>query len=54
MTTTDLGQGWFANQHDDGSLTIRNGDRGQRITLTPDETARLREILAAAEKEQAQ
>jgi hypothetical protein len=45
--TTDLGQGWFANLHDDGALTIRNPDKGQRINLTKAEAARLREILAA-------
>ena len=45
MKTTDLGQGWFANALDDGGLTIRNPDKGQRIDLTAESVGRLRCIL---------
>lgn len=49
MITTDLGQGWFANQHD-GALTLRNGDQGQRVTLAAEQAARLRAALATPPK----
>lgn len=43
--TADLGQNWFANLYDDGSLTIRSPERGQRIELTKEEGERLRQLL---------
>jgi hypothetical protein len=55
--TTDLGSGWFATIEDDGSLTIRGPDKGQRITLEAQIAARLRVMLVAgrmdAEKREA-
>lgn len=49
MKTTDLGNDWFANEHDDGSMTLRNCEQGQRIDLPSDSVKRLRSILADAE-----
>lgn len=40
VRTADLGAGWFASANDDGSFTLRNGDKGQRIDLTSGEAAR--------------
>lgn len=50
VKTTDLGQGWYANQYsDDGieTLTIRNPDKGQRIDLPNESVKTLREIFKA-------
>ena len=44
IKTADLGQGWFANANVDGSFTVRNPDKGQRIDLTADEAARFCEL----------
>ena len=44
----DLGCGFWA-KFDDGELSIRNFDKGLRITLTVDETNRLRELLKTVE-----
>lgn len=33
VRTADLGQGWFASENEDGSYTLRNADKGQRIDL---------------------
>jgi hypothetical protein len=41
----DLGQGWWAKFGNDGTLSLRNPDRGQRITLNADEVERLRAIF---------
>lgn len=43
--TTDLGHDWFANQYDDGSMTIRNSEKGQRIDLPPASVETLRGIF---------
>lgn len=52
MTTTilteDLGLGWFASENEDGSITLRNPDKGQRIDLTPDSVERLAALFSAA------
>lgn len=40
IKTEELGAGWFANANGDGSFTIRNPDKGQRIDLTGDEAKR--------------
>lgn len=40
IKTADLGQGWFATANADGSFTIRNPDKGQRIDLAPGEATR--------------
>lgn len=45
MKTTDLGNDWFANQHDDGSMTIRNCEKGLRIDLPTESVERLRNII---------
>lgn len=44
--TTDLGLGWYANAYTDGSMTVRNPDKGQRIDLEPESVERLRSIFA--------
>ncbi|UTU08145.1 hypothetical protein CcrC1_gp459 [Caulobacter phage C1] len=49
MKTADLGQGWWANANDDGSFTVRNFDKGQRINLTADEAKRFVELYREAE-----
>lgn len=46
--TKDLGLGWYANLYTDGSMTLRNCDKGQRIDLQPESVDTLRSILAAA------
>ncbi|WP_164897669.1 hypothetical protein [Mesorhizobium sp. M6A.T.Cr.TU.017.01.1.1] len=46
--TTDLGNEWFANQWSDGSMTIRNPERGQRIDLPVESVTTLRDIFASA------
>jgi hypothetical protein len=48
MITTDLGNNWFANQYDDGRMTIRSPERGQRIELSADSVERLRQIFIGA------
>ena len=45
--THDLLNGWYANVWSDGSLTIRNSDKGQRIELERQSVDLLREIFAA-------
>lgn len=45
MKTTDLGNGWFANQHDDGSMTIRNPDLGLRSDLPVESVNTLRRAI---------
>lgn len=45
--TEDLGQDWFANAYDDGSITLRNSEKGQRIDLEPESVERLRAIFQA-------
>lgn len=45
--TTDLGHYWFANQYDDGSMTVRNSEVGLRIDLEPESVERLRQIFKA-------
>jgi hypothetical protein len=48
IRTEDLGQGWFANLNSDGSMTVRNGDHGQRIDLEPESVDRLRQCFRDA------
>jgi hypothetical protein len=43
--TTDLGSGWFANEWSDGSMTVRNGEKGVRIDLPKDSVETLRRIF---------
>lgn len=45
IKTTDLGADWFANQWSDGSMTIRNSEKGQRIDLPVESVNRLRAIF---------
>jgi hypothetical protein len=47
----DLGHGWYAKLWNDGSLDLRNADRGQRISLTVEEANRLREIIKESESQ---
>lgn len=49
--TTDLGQGWFANQHADGSMTIRNCDLAVRADLDAKSVELLRSIVRSASVE---
>lgn len=46
--TFDLGSDWFANLWSDGTLTVRNSEKGQRIDLSKESVDRLREIFASA------
>lgn len=48
--TTDLGEGFFWNQHKDGSATLRNMDKGVRLDVSADSVERLRAIFKAAEQ----
>lgn len=48
MKTTDLGNDWYANEIDDGSMTLRNSEKGQRIDLPADSVLRLRRIIVQA------
>lgn len=45
VRTADLGLDWFATEHDDGSITLRNCGKGQRIDLEPESVERLRDIF---------
>jgi hypothetical protein len=47
-TTADLGQDWFANLWSDGSATIRNSEKGQRIDLPVESVETFRKILNVA------
>jgi hypothetical protein len=47
--TTDLGNDWYANQYDDGSMTIRNPEIGQRIDLPTKSVELLRDIFKQVE-----
>lgn len=49
LTGKDLGQGWYTtleNENGVETLTVRNPDKGQRITLEHESVARLRAIFA--------
>lgn len=48
--TAELGQGWFANLNEDGSMDVRNCDQGQRIHLEPASVELLRECFRKAEE----
>ena len=48
MKTTDLGNDWYASENDDGSMTLRNSEKGQRIDLAADSVLRLRRIIVQA------
>ena len=48
MKTTDLGNDWYANEHEDGSMTLRNPEKGQRMDLPADSVLRLRRIIVQA------
>lgn len=50
MKTTDLGHGWFANQNDDGSMTIRNCELGLRSDLPPESVEILRAICEGSSR----
>jgi hypothetical protein len=43
--THDLGNGWWVNFNEDGGLTVRSPDRGQRINLTKESAETLRNII---------
>lgn len=51
--TTDLGMDWFANDYDDGSMTLRNAEKGQRIDLPPESVETLRKIIAEGRAQRA-
>jgi hypothetical protein len=48
--TEDLGLGWFVSENNDGSMTVRNPDQGQRIELEPDSVDRLRQCFCDAKE----
>lgn len=43
----DLGHGWFASfgENGEGTMTVRNPDKGQRINLSVESVDRLRAIF---------
>lgn len=43
--TREIGQGWYMNFWTDGSVTIRNSDKGVRIDLSPEQADRVAEIF---------
>lgn len=47
VKTDDLGNDWFVNQWSDGSMTIRNSEKGQRINLPAESVKTLREIFTS-------
>ncbi len=47
--TDDLGQGWFVSENEDGSYTLRNPDKGQRVDLTEDSARLFAEFYDASE-----
>ncbi len=51
VRTHDLGLDWFATAYDDGSITLRNAEKGQRIDLQPESVERLRNIFRAIREE---
>lgn len=51
--TADLGQGWFANAWTDGSVTIRNCDKGQRIDLSKESADLFVKLYREAEQRHA-
>lgn len=53
IKTADLGFDWFANQWSDGSMTLRNSAKGQRIDLPAESVERLRTIFAQIDTEKA-
>ena len=46
IKTADLGNDWFVNLWRDGSLTVRNSEKGQRINVPAESVERLRAIFA--------
>lgn len=49
MKTHDIGNDWFVNLHDDGSLTLRNSEIGQRVTIPAYSASLLYQAIRAAE-----
>ena len=49
IKTADIGNDWFANLWSDGSATLRNCEKGQRIDLPAESVERFKEIYAQAE-----
>jgi hypothetical protein len=47
--THDLGCGWWLNENADGSLTVRNPDKGQRINLPVESVSTLKSICTRVE-----
>ena len=45
----DIGNDWFANLWSDGSATLRNCEKGQRIDLPAESVERFKAIYAQAE-----
>jgi hypothetical protein len=46
IRSEDLGQDWFAQAYSDGSMTVRNCEKGLRIDLPVESVNRLNSILA--------
>jgi hypothetical protein len=44
IKSADIGSGWFAQAYSDGSATVRNVDKGQRIDLPKESVDRFLEI----------
>lgn len=49
-STHDLGNGWWVNFNEDGGLTVRSPDRGQRINLAKESVQTLRDILRTSRR----
>lgn len=45
MTSHNLGQGWIATAHSDGSMVVQNVNKNEYINLSPESLERLRQIL---------
>lgn len=49
IKTADIGNDWFENLWTDGSVTLRNTEKGQRIDLPAESVERFKEIYTQAE-----
>lgn len=48
IKTHDIGDDWFVNQMSDGSMTVRNCNKGVRIDMPKKSVETLKEILNKA------
>ena len=47
--THDILNGWFVIERDDGTMTVRNNDKGQRIELSKESVDLFRKIVKECE-----